>query len=266
MTAVVSGVRREQAPSFLPAHHGALILERNEVHVWRLLLEQPSEILAELSRTMAAEERQRAERYYFARDRERFVAARGFVRILLSRYLCLPPQEITFTCGRHGKPSLAGEPQTGLRFNLSHSGALGLLAVARGREAGIDLEQQRPVDDLLLFAERNFAAREYADLRALPASAQTEAFFAYWTRKEAYLKACGAGLALSPDQVEVTPLGEPARLLRIGGDGEEARCWSLLDLQVAPGYAAALVIERNVWGRPPGSAAPVTSFGGEVWR
>ena len=202
-----------------------------------------------LRHTLTTDECQRAERYVFEKDRTHFAVARGLLRVLLGRYLRQEPQHLRFTYGPHGKPALATDTgRAPLCFNVSHSHGLALYAVTRGREVGVDVERIRPEIAQEKIAERFFSRREVTVLRALPTSLQAAAFFACWTRKEAYIKAKGEGLALPLGQFDVSLApGEPAMLLRTAWDPQEAACWALQDLAPAPGYRAAVAVAGHDW-------------------
>jgi medium-chain acyl-[acyl-carrier-protein] hydrolase len=222
-------------------------LADGEVHVWRAALEQPADRLEVLRRTLAPDERQRAERFHFERDRRHFVAARGLLRTILGRYLDRDPGGLQFGYNPQGKPMLAGEG-SGLRFNLAHSHGLALFAVSRGRELGVDLERIRPEFAGEPVARRFFSPREVAALGVLTGERRHEAFFVCWTRKEAYLKATGKGLTLPLDCFDVSLLpGEPAALLATRHDPAEAGRWSLRALAPGRGYAGALAVEGSGW-------------------
>lgn len=226
-----------------------LTLQSDEVHVWRAVLDVPESQVRSLWYTLTAEERQRAERYIFEQDRTRFVVARGLLRVLLGGYLRQDPPHLCFTYGPHGKPALATDTgRAALRFNVSHSHGLALYAITHGREVGVDVERIRPEIAQEKIAERFFSPREVTVLRALPPLLQVPAFFACWTRKEAYIKAKGDGLTLPLDQFEVSLApGEPAALLRTAWDPQEAACWALQDLAPAPGYRAAVAVAGHDW-------------------
>ena len=198
---------------------------------------------------LAADEQARAERFYFERDREHFIVARGVLRAILGGYLNRAPEELSFCYSAYGKPSLAGEFEgDAIRFSVSHSGGVALYAVTRGREAGIDIERIRSDLAVAEIAERFFSPREVAMLRTLPAEAQTQAFFCCWTRKEAYIKARGEGLSLPLDQFDVSLApGEPAAVLGTQRDPSEASRWSLQELTPAPGFVAALAVAGHGW-------------------
>ena len=227
----------------------SLSLSGEEVHVWRASLNLPGPCIQRMLQTLAPEERERADRFRFAEHRERYIAGRGLLRNILSRYLNEEPDDIEFCYNRQGKPALKalhGAPD--FRFNLSHSSTLALYAVARNREVGVDVESVRsdlPHEEI---AEHFFSAREIAALRNLPVHLRDEGFFNCWTRKEAYLKARGDGLALSLERftVSLAP-GEPAALLDNLDDPEELSRWSLQKLTSLSGYIAALAVEGNGW-------------------
>ncbi len=224
-------------------------LRRNEVHLWCVSLDRSLSALADLRQTLTQEETSRATRYFAARDRDRFVVSRAFLRKILSRYLDAKPEQVQFRYGSHGKPALvAGRGGHAIRFNLAHSHNLALYTVARERRVGVDLERVRPISDAERIAERFFCRQEYASIRALPRGVRQQAFYHYWTCKEALAKATGYGLSLELDQVEVSLApGEPVRLLQIGGDEHEASRWRLYVLTPAPGYIGALAVEGHAW-------------------
>jgi len=226
-----------------------LVLASDEVHVWRAALEQPPPRVQSFRRNLAADERARAERFYFERDREHFIVARGVLRAILGGYLNRAPECLSFCYSSHGKPALAGEFEgDAIRFSVSHSGGVALYAVTRGREVGIDLERIRSDLAVKEIAERFFSPREVATLRELPTEAQREAFFRCWTRKEAYIKARGEGLSLPLDQFDVSLApGEPAAVLGTQHDSSEASRWSLQELTPAPGFVAALAVAGHGW-------------------
>lgn len=178
---------------------------------------------------LSPEERGRAARFRFDRDRAHFSVCRGTLRRLLGEALSLAPERIEFSYGAHGKPETAG-----INFNVSHSGGFALIAISKRRVVGVDIERMDRsfADDRI--PERFFSPGEVLALRALPQGDQLEAFFRIWTRKEAYLKACGLGLSLALDSFDVS-LGCSAAFLR-GVQG-----WEIEAVPAPPGYAAALV-------------------------
>jgi 4'-phosphopantetheinyl transferase len=182
-------------------------------------------------------------RFHFEEDRRRHLIGRGVLRMLLGRYLDLAPQDVRFETAAAGKPYLASS-QKQLQFNVSHSGEYVLMAIADGRAVGIDVEQIHDDFDIRQVAAHFFSPNEQRDLEMLTGRARIEAFFACWTRKEAYVKARGAGLSFPLDQFDVSLRpGEPARLIATRPDPAEAMRWQISGLDVADGYKAALVLE-----------------------
>lgn len=216
------------------------------IHLWQVSLE-PSIVPIDLYLEMlSTDEQNRASRFYFERDRQRFIVGRGTLRMLLGRYLNTEPKQVKFEYGNRGKPWLA-EPfaQSQIQFNVSHSQGLALYAIACGREVGVDVEQVRPIRDLDRLAARFFSAQEYANLQQLTSEARLEPFFGYWTCKEAYVKACGVGLAQPTREIEVLlELGQEC-FLRIAGCEETAKTWSLKLLQLANNFVGAIVTKGS---------------------
>lgn len=190
--------------------------------------------LAACHALLAPEERDRASRFRYARDRDRYVARRGQLRTLLAGEVDRPAFALRITEDSHGRPFLADHPD--LHFNLSHSNGRALFAIAHGFRVGCDLEWRNPELACRNVAARLFAPAECAALDALPPAQWVAGFYNVWTRKEAFVKAVGLGLSypLHAFTVSVAP-GEPARLIA-GGAG-----WSLSSFEPAPGFQAALV-------------------------
>lgn len=221
-----------------------LRLGESEVHLWYASLDPEPVVLHRLETTLTDDERSRGERFVFARDRSRFVAARGILRDTLGKYLGEPPAGLRFHDGPNGKPALGGKnSKAGIRFNLSHSNGMGIYAFSGERELGIDLELIRPDFAAQEIAERFFSPSEIAEWQALPDSSRAEGFFLCWTRKEAYVKARGEGLTIPLQSFDVTLTpGEPAKL-----NSPDAVRWRLRSFQPAPGYIASMVVEGGSW-------------------
>ena len=219
-------------------------LAADAVHVWRIPLAVSDSEQGRRAAVLSSDERARAARLHFERDRRRWIATRGAVRALLASYTGVPALSLRFQLGPHGKPSLEAPGGTGLEFNVSHSGELALCAVSFGRAVGVDVEAIRPEFATASIASRFFAPAERAAFEALPRNEQTEAFFACWSRKEAYMKARGTGIALGLDRFEVslTP-GRPAALLATHDEPDAVERWQLAALAPGVGYAGALVTD-----------------------
>jgi 4'-phosphopantetheinyl transferase len=223
-----------------------------EVHLWRCPLDPPSACLDEAYAILTDDEIERARRYRFTRDRRRFVAARSFLRRTLAEYLSVRPRELAFVYGAFGKPGLSSRAGGArVEFNLSHSGEIAILAVSRGPTVGVDVEQVIQVSELQRIASRYFSAYENAALNEVPAETRAFAFYCCWTRKEAFLKALGHGLAHPLDSFDVSLDESRPRLVAVRGDPEAPSQWALFDLRPAPGYVAALAVKgndvRTVW-------------------
>ena len=221
-------------------------LSEQGAQVWRVSLKQDAAALIEFQRILDDDERRRAERFRFEKDRAHYLAARGALRLLLSRYLDVPPEAVVLEYNAYGKPSLsAAFAARDLRFNLSHSGELALYAFTHGRDVGVDIEWTgRRLDQPEQIAERYFSPAERAALRRLPDELKRQGFFNAWTRKEAYIKARGMGLYLALDQFDVSlDPAQPARLLATRDDPAQASRWQMRDLAPGAGYVAALVVE-----------------------
>jgi 4'-phosphopantetheinyl transferase len=216
----------------------------DEVHVWQARLDVDDRTVTELDALLAADERQRADRFYSPRDRRRFVVARGLLRVLLGEYLVLKPADIALAAGPLGKPHVVGE--SSLRFNVAHSADLVLYVIAAGRDVGIDIEQERDGVEYDQLSQRFFALEEIAALQALLPAERRSAFFRCWSRKEAYLKALGLGLQVPLAKFAVTLAG-PAALVHTNHDRAQHDRWQLSDLAPAPGFAGAVAVEGRGW-------------------
>jgi 4'-phosphopantetheinyl transferase len=232
----------------------------NDVVVWRADLDRGlPERLASLGALLSADELERARRFYFERDRQRFVVGRAVLRALLAGYLGRAPREIAFRYGAHGKPELASsEGEPALHFNLAHSDALLLIAFARAGEVGVDVEKIRDLPDWESIARLSFSPSELERLRVCRPEERRDEFFRAWTRQEAVLKALGTGL------------GEPP-----GHKALNASACRIVPLHPAPGFAGALAVvrtgrrepercERGVTNREPQVLGP-WSLAAESW-
>ena len=215
-----------------------------DVHVWTISV--TTDAVSNLRPYLSPEEEEQAARFRQQADTERHVVAHGALRLILASYVALDPRSLRFTIAAKGKPALVREAaMPDIRFNLAHSGAMILCAVATAREVGIDVERVDEAFDFDPVASLSFSLAERAALTRLPAQDRRSAFFAGWTRKEAYLKGLGEGLGypLAGFDVSLAP-GAAAALLGSRLDADAPRHWFLCDLAVEPGYAAALAVER----------------------
>ncbi len=235
--------RRPQSPGAAPFRLGT-----GEVHTWCATLDVAPEMSAGFYTTLSLEERNRCARFRFERDRQRFIAAHGVLRELLGHYLGTQPGRIGYVCNAFGKPDLSPESGSRLRFNLSHSAGLALIAIATDANVGVDLEYIQAQSDYAEIAQHFFSADEVDRLSGIPSHLYAEAFISCWTKKEAYVKACGDGLAIPFSSFSVPPGTDPVQDFCVASnDIASARCWSFHTLQPAAGYVGALAIEGSGW-------------------
>ncbi len=171
--------------------------------VWRFGLNRANQEIAALAGLLSDDELARAERFTFPGLRERYIAGRGILRTILGHYLHTPPERVRFTYNHYGKP-LLDEAGGTIKFNLSHSGDWALLGVAGGAEIGVDIERHRREVQCESLARHFFSPAEVAALEAVAPGERREAFFACWSRKEAYIKAVGRALAIPLDSFSVS--------------------------------------------------------------
>lgn len=221
-------------------------LDSDDLHIWHVDLDRPTSTVLHLHQFLSLDEKVRAHQFHMASDQNRFVIARGSLRTILAGYLPVHPGEITFSYGAQGKPSItnAAATEMNLNFNMAHSAGLALVAVGCATQVGIDVEQIRADLARNIVAKDFFSLREIEQLDSLPAGKQLRAFFACWTRKEAFLKAKGVGLSRALDQfsVSVDPDGH-ARLLETTWEPAEVSRWWLESIELDGDFAAAVVVE-----------------------
>ena len=217
-------------------------LSAGEIHVWTARLVDDHHATAEALPILSEAERARAAQFSFERDRLRFIQAHGMLRHVLASYCDTAAGTLKFARNRHGKPYLV-HPASGphLQFSLSHSCDCCMLAVRLDHPVGIDVEQMRDLPRASDIALSYFTPAEGKALAALQGTAQRDSFLALWTHKEATVKGLGTSLAgnLGCLEFDLDAVGRP-RLLAWGGDRSVARRWSVLPLDVAPGYVAAV--------------------------
>jgi 4'-phosphopantetheinyl transferase len=221
-----------------------LTLDLGEIHVWRVSLAQTESCLQSLQQTLSTDERAKADRFRFPKDRSQFIVSRGALRAILSRYLNISSHILRFDYNPYGKPSLiVTQGGNTLRFNLSHSRGMALIALTKNRDIGVDIEGINQKFSCLEIAQKFFSPLESSVLRSLPEHLQATAFFTCWTRKEAYIKAVGKGLSIPLNKFDVSLApGEPAALLNVEENPEEASKWSLIELFPSSDMVAAVAV------------------------
>lgn len=206
------------------------------VDVWRGSLDLSEAVTTRLATILSADERAKAAAFKFAHLRDRYVVGRGLLRRTLAGYTGADPAGLRFEIGEFGKPALPGGPG----FNVSHTGGALLIAVADAADIGIDIETVKPSRDLSGLAERCFSVDEFAVWLRLPESERVVAFYRLWTKKEAFVKAVGRGIALGVERCEFEmAVGGGLRKLPDGYGPIEA--WRVEELDVGADFSAALV-------------------------
>lgn len=237
---LASPVRFGDAP---PAH---LALGTDEAHVWCADLRLPGERLEALAALLSPEEHARAGRFHRDTDRDAFVARRGLLRSLLSRYLDCRPDALTFAVGPFGRPVIAGDDRAAApTFSVSRSAHFALFAFAGDAPVGVDVERWRDDVDVDAIARRFLAPEEVARLDALGGEERRRAFFDCWTRKEAFVKARGTGLSTPLRAFAVSCTAQP-RLLRVDDAATSPSDWHVVSLRMPEPFSAALVTGRRV--------------------
>lgn len=221
--------QRRGGPPFAP----------EQVQLWGAEYDRLMGVAARLESTLSAEERYRARRFHFDRHRQEYTVGRGLLRLLLGRYLATDPCRLNFVYNAHGKPSLA---ESGIFFNVSHSGNRLLCGFTTCRPIGVDIEEVRAGVSTREIAEQNFAPREVEVLRQYPDEAVAN-FFTYWTCKEAVLKGMGMGISRGLREIDLSPMArESSRSFLLSLDRKPASSWSIVRFNHIPGYASAVAL------------------------
>lgn len=212
-----------------------------EIHVWRRSLDCTSVMADKLNQLLSADERLRAQRFHFDRDRRRFIVRRAALRIILSSYLRAEPRELRFESGPQGKPRLAGEfAGKALEFSMTHSQGMALLAVGAGQRIGIDLECVRPLPDLDRLLSLCLSPAEISGLDAADLLDPLDRFYRYWTCKEACLKAIGIGLSRPLDSVRISlPAADATGTAEVCCGSDETTGLFVRSFSPFTGYGAA---------------------------
>lgn len=224
--------------------------------LWQIDLDQP--VAAARAAMLSPEERARAERFAFAQDRHRYIAAHAALRQILGERLGTGGEALRFVAGPFGKPTVVGTGAD-LQFNLSHSGGTALVAVSAAGEIGVDVEVPRRLHDAEALAAAHFTQEEARALAALPAEDRATAFLVCWTRKEACLKALGVGLQLDASSFEVglAPIAQPVRIATARGPAQ----LMLHSFAVGPDAVGAVALQLPA---PAGAAQRSAKVGAEA--
>lgn len=217
-----------------------LALDQDTLHVWSGGLDVDAKALEAYAFVLSADEKARADRFRFDKDRTHFVVTRGVLRFFLGAYTHRLPKDVAFCYGPKGKPELANKG-TGVCFNVSHSHGMGMWAFAINRPVGVDVEYVERSVNIDAVGKRFFSDDEWRHLCDLPDDQRRKSFFRCWTRKEAFVKAIGDGLSFSLKAFDVS-VGEMAQLKRIDGEYDPQK-WTLKAIEPTPEYVGAVAFE-----------------------
>jgi len=226
-----------------------------EIHVWLASYDEivDEQLHASYRELLNPEEREQEPRFYFARDRRRYLVTRALVRTILSRYMAIDPRDWVFSTNAYGRPEIAN-PQVsdaGFSFNISHTHSLIVLAVTKQRALGVDVENVLAREAAIDVANRYFAPPEVAALHAAPRQEQHFRFFEYWTFKESYIKARGMGLSLPLDKFSFHYRDDKTVEIAIDPElADEPARWQFWQFQPAPEYLVAVCAERTAAPSP----------------
>ena len=212
------------------------------VHIWYSSFSKNEFRLSEFEQLLSKDEKKRALKFKFKKDRNCYIISRGILRILLGSYLDENPAKLKFEYTSYRKPYL---PACNLKFNISHSGGIAAFAFVLGLEIGVDIESIKDDFDVLELAQNFFSKREIEGLEKEPKEGLARAFYRCWTRKEAFIKAEGSGLSFPLDKFTVS-LDDDAVLLETDWNATEKSHWSLFSFIPGDDYIGALAIRNKL--------------------
>jgi 4'-phosphopantetheinyl transferase len=216
------------------------------VHVWKLDLDLHDAGLAAQRQVLDSDEIERANRFKFDALSRRFVAAHAGLRLIISGYTNVAAERLLFGYGEQGKPHLVFPPDTGIHFNLSHSGGgLAVVGVSRRAPLGIDIERIDDGIDTARVARDYFAAGEANRIARAPEAERQAIFFSYWTCKESFIKACGGGMSIPLADFEISPPAPGSEIREVVERGRSAPDWYVREFSPDPGYVGALAVDNR---------------------
>lgn len=216
-----------------------------EVELWSWSLDPDAVSVGAAHALLSDDERARAARFVKGIDRRRYIVGRAGLRRVLADYLDADPRDLRFDYNEWGKPKLHPDLQSVFRFNLSHSAAEAVVAVSEQADLGVDIEEIRPLQEDV--ASHFFSAAECAELANVLEAERLDAFYRCWTRKEAFVKAHGAGLSVPLQSFDVSLTAQEDRglLVRLDHGIGSLDAWEVVNLDVAPGFCGALAVRSQ---------------------
>lgn len=223
-----------------------IILATNQLHVWQSDINITKIQAGRIYSILSKKEKARASRFKFEEHRLKFIAARATLRKILSHYLSIDPNAISFTENKYGKPGLKDEiNKSSIFFNISHSHNMALFAISNEENIGIDIEAVNRKIDFDEISKRFFSDRENEHIQALPISQKSIDFYKIWTAKEAFIKAIGQGLSFPLKEFEISLNNNTISLASIYGDPNKASTWNLFKYDVPDEYESSIAIQAE---------------------
>jgi len=214
----------------------------NELALWHGKVNAEDAHYPAYWRVLDADEQARAGKLNNPLLHKRYVEIHGRLRILLAEILNQPPEKIRIKKAEHGKPYLADYPE--LAFNLSHTADRVMIAIAWDCQLGVDIESCKPRHNLLGLVEKCFAEEEADYWIQLPESEKNQAFYRFWTRKEAFVKATGRGIVLGLNRCVIN-IENPMAFLSVPDQCGQAAAWHVLDVDLGEGICSAIVADKR---------------------
>jgi 4'-phosphopantetheinyl transferase len=242
MSTLAWTARPLERPRQTTAYSGGALA--GEIHVWQVRLDVSSQRVEAYQRALPDDEIDRAGRFYFQLGSDRFIVMRYVLRTLLGQHTGIQPDKLRFGVNDYGKPYLLNKGAT-VRFNISHSAGQGLIAISKNREVGVDIEIVREDASFSGLAARYFSPAEISSLQAVPDEHRSDLFFRIWTRKEAYIKARGLGMAVPLNSFDVSPGGADEPIRFVGT--QNASAWFVRELPLDALYRGAVAAQGTDW-------------------
>jgi 4'-phosphopantetheinyl transferase len=235
--------------------NATLLLPPEEIHLWLAFYDEITDerLLSDYRSLLNSAEKEQQARFYFAKDRLRYLITRALVRTVMSRYVPIDPRDWVFSTNAYGCPEIANAQgrEAFLSFNISHTESLIVLGVTTHRALGVDVENFRAREVSIEIADRYFAPAEVAALNNVPPQQQQYRFFEYWTFKESYIKARRMGLSLPLDKFSFHYPHDRALEIAIDAElADDAARWQFWQFQPRPEYLVAICAER-IPDQPP---------------
>ncbi len=214
-------------------------IKKGELHVWRYKVKEEDYIAEKNNPVLSSKEKERAGRFINQTDSLRYICNHRFMRKVLSGYLNIEPDKISYEYGPFGKPYINHD----INFNISYRNKYGLLAISTGSEVGIDMEQEREIDDILSFVSLYFSGNERAVILKEKNNNQINRMFFFWTLKEALTKAQGKGVSSDFGEIDLADsfCEQPFNFVN-----DNNHLYELRNIRLKEEYLAAVAMQENI--------------------